>query len=185
MTKLYLGCARPPFHPQHLAVLGNPEEWVWVDKYIDHPQVKKWDAETLEEVEDGTVEAIYASHLLEHIPHTRVRHVLQLWNRKLKSGGTLILNVPDLIWACRQLIKLEGGTPLDGYYHTYQGDTGLLSIFYGTQSHSGEYHQGGFTKSTLGTHLSLSGFNFNFEKDIRQEMDAHDMGVLIAEATKL
>ena len=179
--KLYLGCAEPPFHPQHLAVLGNPDDWTWVDYYIDHPKVKKWDASRLDEVEDGTIEKIYNSHLLEHLPQIHILQILQTWHRKLVAGGELIINVPDLLWACRQLTRLENGGILDGYFFDYDGEHGLMSIFYGAQSHEGEYHKAGFTKKLLNRLLVNAGFS---DVDIIQTVDAHDMGVLIATCKK-
>lgn len=179
--KLYLGCAEPPFHPQHLQALGNPDEWTWVDFYVDHPKVKKWDATKLDEVENNSVEAIYASHLLEHFPHTQIFHILSTWFRKLAPGGKIIINVPDLLWTARQLIKLEQGVALEGYYKTLEGVHGLLSIFYGSQSHEGEYHKAGFTANSLHEHLKNVGFS---DINVWVQFDAHDMRVVIGEAIK-
>lgn len=179
--KLYLGCAEPPFHPQHLAILGNPDDWTWVDYYIDHPKVKKWDATLLTEVENGSCEAIYASHLLEHFPHVKMHEILSTWYRKLAPGGKLIVNVPDLLWTARQLVKYERGGMLDGYYNQFEGVHGLQSIFYGSQSHEGEYHKAGFTANSLHELLMNVGF-----EDIHTwtETDAHEMGVVLGEAIR-
>lgn len=177
--KLYLGCAMPPFHPQHLAVLGDPNEWVWVDKYIQHPQVKNWDATTLEEVPMLSVSDIYASHLLEHFPHTQIVDILKVWNKRLVENGKLTINVPDLLWAMKQLNKLEQGAQLDGYYNTYAGEHGILSILYGSQSHEGEIHKGGFTEAYLRSVLEQAKFR---NITITQKVEAHDMNCLIATA---
>lgn len=171
--KLYVGCAMPPFHQQHYDLFSDLDSFIWVDKYIDHPQVKKWDALDLQ-VDDNSSEIIYASHLLEHIEHDKIPYLLSHWKSKLKNGGQIVINVPDLEWCAKQLIKYEQGYLLDGYYNTFAGEHGLLSILYGSQTHDGEYHKGGFTKSYL---ESLS---FTVEK----QFDAHDMGVLIARAVK-
>lgn len=179
--KLYLGSSEPPFHPQHVAVMGNPGEWTWVDYYVDHPRVKKWDATKLDEVENDSIEAIYASHLLEHFPHTKIFHILSTWYRKLKKDGKLIINVPDLVWAAKQLVRLERGIPLTGYYTTFEGEHGLQSIFYGSQSHDGEFHKAGFTETSLAQHLTVAGFK---NLKIWTQFDAHEMQVIIAEATK-
>lgn len=179
--KLYLGCAMPPFHEQHITVMGDPDAWTWVDKFVRHPRVKDWDATNLWQVDDGTAEKIYASHLLEHFPHTKVKDILWHWYKKLAKGGELIINVPDLAWAARRLNKLDQGGMLDGYYNRFDGDRGLLAIFYGTQSHEGEYHQAGFIKQYLHDLLLEIGFK---EVTVEQMEDAHDMGVLFARAIK-
>lgn len=180
-VKLYLGCANPPFNQQHYDLFPDLDDWVWVDKYIDHPRVKSWDATILEEVEDGSVEQIYASHLLEHIEHARVVDVLKLWYRKLALGGTITLNVPDLEWAAKQIVKYTQGAFLDGYYNQWEGEHGLMSIIYGSQSHEGEYHKSGFSSGYLWTLLLQAGF-----KNIttNSTFDAHDMGVVMAKGEK-
>jgi hypothetical protein len=44
---------------------------------------------------DGTVDAIRASHVLEHFSHRDIPAVLADWVRALKPGGTLAIAVPD------------------------------------------------------------------------------------------
>lgn len=173
---LHLGCAMPPFHPQHQRILAG-KEWVHVDKYIKHPDVTNWDATTLEEVKDHSVETIYSSHLLEHIEHTKTLEVLKLWKRKMIAGGELILNVPDLTWLMHEVKRYEAGDVLSGYYYDWYGEHGLLSVLFGSQSHDGEYHKCAFTKRSLHDVLYNAGFRM---MNIDQMVDAHDMGVLIA-----
>lgn len=179
--KLCLGVGPFPIHDQHKQVMGDINAWTLVDLYVDHPAIKKWDARYLNEIENNTCEIIYASHLLEHFPHVEVPDILSTWYKKLKAGGRIILNVPDLEWACKQLLKLEKGYLLDGYYNTFGGEHGLLSIFYGSQSHLGEFHQSAYTINSFTELLQRVGFR-NIK--VRKEEDAHDMGVLIAEGTK-
>jgi hypothetical protein len=49
----------------------------------------------LTEIGDGTVEEIYASHVLEHFSHRQVSAVLSEWVRVLAPGGMLRVAVPD------------------------------------------------------------------------------------------
>jgi|SRR6185312_8903242 len=179
--KLYLGCAEPPFHPQHYNLFPDLDEWVWVDKYIDHPQIKKWDATILDDVADNSVERIYASHLLEHFEHAKIPEILKLWYKKLTPQGRLTINVPDLRWAFKQFAKIDQGYLLDEYYTTYAGEHGLLSILYGSQSHEGEYHKSGFTEPYLRQLLEGAGFS---HVSVHTDYDAHAMGILFAEAVK-
>jgi len=175
--KLNLGVGPLPIHQQHLQVMGNVDEWTLVDLYVHDPKIKNWDATTLSEVPDGSCETIYASHLLEHIPHPQVHDVLAVWQRKLKSGGELIINVPDLAWAARQVLKFEAEQMLAGYYSDFEGNNGLQSIIYGTHAHDGERHQSGYTRRSLTEWLEGMGFT---DIDVAPWYDAHDMGVLLA-----
>lgn len=179
-----LGCAEPPIHDQHIRLMQGIaplEEWELTDLYVKHPEVTTLDATTLDGIPDGFLHTIYASHLLEHISHRDVPEVLSLWYRKLAPNGHCIVNVPDLIWACRQAIRWENGQTLEGVYQQFEGNHGLQSVFYGTHAHMGEHHQAGFTKRSIG-HLFL---NAGFASVVVEQMyDAHDMGVLIAEGEK-
>lgn len=178
---LYLGCGPSPVHPQHIQVMGNPDEWTFVDLYIQEPHIKNWDCTTLEEVKDNSVERIYSSHLLEHLPHPQLPDILRTWRDKLIDGGDIYLNVPDITWACEQILSLESGQFLDGYFNQFEGEHGLQSVLFGTEVHPGEYHKSAFTRSSLQQLLQSTGY-----KDIvvSQTFDAHDMGVLIAIARK-
>lgn len=185
--KLYLGAADGPLHQQHRKVMGKASDWVFVDKYVDNGVNKLWDAETLEEVEDGTVEAIYNSHLAEHISHRRIKQVIDTWHRKLKPGGWLYINVPDLEWACRNFLNVlqneRAGLASKDYYrysinpNDYEHD--FIQIFYGSHENDGEYHKNGFTQESLKDLLK----NFS-QVEIWKEFEAHEIGCLLAKAIK-
>ncbi len=181
--KLNLGCGPLPIHKQHYEIMTNPAEWTLVDKFVVSPQVKNWDAEKLDEVAPESCDAIYASHLLEHISHTRIGDVLSLWRGKLKDNGELILNVPDLAWVARQVIRWENMQPLESpVFQSFEGERGLQAIIYGSHAHAGEYHKSGFTASSIEELLKNVGF---YDISIRRYVDAHDMGVLLVRAKKL
>lgn len=44
---------------------------------------------------DNSVDLLYASHVLEHIPRTKLLKTLKDWYRVLKPGGKLRFGVPD------------------------------------------------------------------------------------------
>ena len=96
------------------------------------------------EYEDGTVDEIYASHVLEHFSHREAPHVLAHWVSKLKIGGKIRLAVPDFHWIIDNQTNrlaeayLMGGQVDDDDYHksiwtekklrevmTYAGLTGI------------------------------------------------------------
>src|SRR5689334_15016755 len=51
--------------------------------------------ERLRRFQTGSVDFIYASHVLEHISHRSTLLVLREWARTIKPGGTLRIAVPD------------------------------------------------------------------------------------------
>jgi predicted SAM-dependent methyltransferase len=51
-------------------------------------------------LEDACVDAIFASHILEHFPHDQ--DVLGEWNRVLKPGGDIIVAVPNPLGVYRE-----------------------------------------------------------------------------------
>jgi predicted SAM-dependent methyltransferase len=183
MAKYNLGVGPLPIHPQHKDIMVNPLEWVLVDKYIKDPKIKNWDAEVLDEIKDESADTIYASHLLEHISHRRLLFVLSVWQRKLKRGGELILNVPDMEWTARQIIKFNNCQSLDSpVFSEFEGDRGIQSIVYGTHEHEGEHHGSGFTERSLRELLEKVGFG---EVQIDKVFEAHDMQCLIVRAKKI
>ena len=54
---------------------------------------------------DNSVDLIYASHVIEHIPRERLVKTLKEWRRALKRGGILRFSVPSF----DQLIKIYHG----------------------------------------------------------------------------
>jgi len=53
------------------------------------------DVEELPFIKENTVDLIYISHCLEHIPHRKLVKVLNEYHRVLKRGGILRISVPD------------------------------------------------------------------------------------------
>jgi SAM-dependent methyltransferase len=63
-------------------------------------------------VADGTADAIYASHVLEHLALEDCRAALRTTCRLLKPGGVFRLIVPDLHWrAAAYLAAAQAGAP--------------------------------------------------------------------------
>lgn len=76
-----------------------------------------------------TVDLLYASHLLEHVPRDRLERTLKEWYRVLKSGGVLRFGVPDFEGLLRIykhsgndvesiVAQLMGGPPPYDDHHT-------------------------------------------------------------------
>src|SRR4051812_38064813 len=58
--------------------------------------------------DDGSVDLIYASHVLEHLPTGQVQGVLREWRRVLRERGTIMIAVPDLERIAQLLILRSG-----------------------------------------------------------------------------
>jgi len=96
---------------------------------------------------DGTVDLIYASHVLEHLPNVNVGSVLAEWHRVLKTGGILRLSVPDFD---RLLAIYEAGGR----------DLGpIIGMLYGGQDDPYNFHRTAFTERTLSDALEKAGFS--------------------------
>ncbi len=54
------------------------------------------DCKDLSRFAAGSVETIYASHVLEHIRFADIVPTLAEWHRVLQPGGTIMISVPDL-----------------------------------------------------------------------------------------
>jgi predicted SAM-dependent methyltransferase len=65
------------------------------------------DVYPLEGITDGSVEEIYASHVLEHFSFTETHKVLAHWIDKLKPGGLLRLAVPNFTWIAQHYLDGE------------------------------------------------------------------------------
>lgn len=62
--------------------------------YTIKPDVRA-DVADLSLFASGSLDFCFSSHLLEHFPHERVPSVLKEWMRVIRSGGHLVLYLPD------------------------------------------------------------------------------------------
>jgi len=90
MRLLNLGCGRR-YHP----------DWVNVDFRSTGPGVLAIDLGGRLPFSDREFDAVYHSHLLEHLPKRKVPFFLRECFRVLKPGGILRVVVPDLEKICR------------------------------------------------------------------------------------
>lgn len=159
VTKLNLGAGQKPM-PGYVNVdLVVPEDYTpgidWVQD----------DVTSLTEIADGTVEEIVAYHLLEHIPRSKVDVTLWTWLNKLQDGGKLILELPDIIKCCVNVL-----TELSINDDFTTGRLGLIGIF-GDPDHisTNKYmsHQWGYSQGSLSSLLHKVGFSsVHFERPI-------------------
>lgn len=112
---------------------------------------------------DESVDAIYASHFLEHLTYENATYFLQECFRVLKPGGIIRLVVPDLWYSCQQyLLKHKNA-------HTFMEDM-MIS---GRSPHRWMYDD-----KSLTYFMERVGF---CEVSSRQHMDSAIEGILALE----
>jgi predicted SAM-dependent methyltransferase len=95
---------------------------------------------------DNSVEEIWCSHALEHVLKKKVVPTLKEFHRVLQPGGLLVLEVPDLVWCCKNwLSHLDNGWNMD-------------AIFGNQDEPGGQIHYTGFTPEILQGYLAEAGF---------------------------
>jgi SAM-dependent methyltransferase len=101
-----IGCGRT-YHP----------DWENYDLAPVHPEIKKINLERSLPLPGKSYEAVYCSHVLEHLSRSRVPQVLKEFARILQPGGICRIVVPDLAEIARAYLqsyeeaqkKLPGG----------------------------------------------------------------------------
>ena len=171
MIKIHMGCGG-----QITGLIPGETDWINVDIQFDSQVFQ--DPRALELVNgyprvmladfrnppfpDNFADLIYSHHSLEHININEVLPALQEWYRILKNGGTVHINVPDILWVAQQLCLHNGdmlwsemgertGNWKDGY-------TKLIHCIFGDQSHFYNLHRTGFTPFYLDQLLTDVGF---------------------------
>lgn len=153
--KLDIGGARVPY---------APEEYTTVDLFGETDvQADMGDLPFA----DDSVDAIWASHVLEHCPMGKVPAVLTEWLRVLKPGARAIIRVPDFDYVAK-------------YWLTGPDRSWAEAMVFGLQTDEGEYHKSAFTASLLRGDLEGVGFTVD-----RIEMRwTHNQETLQAVASK-
>lgn len=134
MTRLNLGCGRKRMHG---FVNIDIREAVAPDRLED--------VFTLTTFKPGSVDLIYACHVLEHATRAEVPTILKRWCELLKVGGILRVCVPDLHAAAE-------------YYRKTHDLKAVQGLFYGGQRNAWDFHRTGFDFSSLGDALINAGF---------------------------
>jgi len=100
---------------------------------------------------DGQYDLVYASHILEHIPYSpkyvSVHKTLAEWARVLKTGGTLMVGVPNCEVLCELYLDSSGQERFD-----------VMRMIYGGQTSQWDFHQVGFDQDLLVAFLVDAGF---------------------------
>src|SRR3990167_2206803 len=127
-----------------------------VDKWVDSED-SKWlygDAVKLD-FESETFDEVIMVHVLEHLDMEKGTQAIAEAHRVLKPGGTVEIELPDLLVACA-LIPTVHVTPTGNNQPWHR----VMGLLYGTTGSDGEgqYHLCGYTKEYLRFKLEERGF---------------------------
>jgi predicted SAM-dependent methyltransferase len=134
----------------HIGARERAEGWKTLD-IAPGPEVDfTGDCRNLSQFSDGSVETIYASHVLEHVPYNfEILPMLKDWLRALAPGGTVMISVPDLETMCR--LFLHPQTTPEQRFH-------IMRIMFGGQVDPHDFHYAGLDWNIMGTYLHEAGF---------------------------
>jgi hypothetical protein len=156
---LNVGCGYPG-HGLHPSFQGS--EWRELRLDID-PAVSPDIISSIVDmrpVASSSVDAIWSSHNLEHLYRHEVPTALAEFMRVLRSGGELLVTLPDL----QRVAELVANERLeDEAYMSPSGPISALDMIYGhtaSLAHGNQYmaHKSGFTARTLMRLLLDAGF---------------------------
>ena len=121
-------------------------------------------------VGDGSVDAVWSAHNLEHLASHEVPVALAEFHRVLAPGGFVLVTMPDL----QQVAELVAqGRLEDAAYISAMGPIAPLDMLYGFRpalaaGNAFMGHRTGFTAGTLAVHLQTAGF-----QTVRVQRDGH------------
>jgi predicted SAM-dependent methyltransferase len=104
----------------------------------------------LSEFASGSVEAIYASHVLEHLGYLdELPQALKEFRRVLRQDGLLRISVPDLEALCR--LFLDPRLDMSTRFH-------VMRVMFGGQMDPHDFHKAGLTYEFMADYLAVAGF---------------------------
>lgn len=103
-------------------------------------------------LDDGSVEEIMAIHLFEHFYRWECEKALAEWRRLLRPGGRLVLELPNLVKCCENVISGRAGKEPD--------QLSMWGLF-GDPRQSDPFmaHRWAWTPDTLRAVLEANGFH--------------------------
>jgi len=138
--RLHLGCGKID-HPGFVNIDAIPRRNIHYVQPVDR----------LQRFDDGSVDLVYACHVLEHFSHLQVPAVLKEWRRVLRTGGRLCLSVPDF----DKLLAIYNANGRDANC--------ILNALMGGQEYAYNYHRVIFTRDYLEQLLLAAGFGTVYE----------------------
>lgn len=127
---------------------------------------------------DETFDIVKSNHVLEHFSFTDTQNILIEWKRILKPGGIMIIRVPNLEYAAKQILAGNMSVEIFGNVWGDQGNNYWMQGPYGGEhdgkfiphSYENNYHKSGFTLDYLKKCLEDIGLNIMKAIDIGREI---------------
>ncbi|MDR2559633.1 MAG: methyltransferase domain-containing protein [Oscillospiraceae bacterium] len=137
---------------------------------IEHPHIDyAGNAGDLSFLKAGSVDEIYACHVLEHFNRNETNDVLSEWSRVLRSGGTLRISVPDF------------GAIAAEYAANNDLDS-VLGLLYGGQNYKYNFHYQAYDFNRLESLLEKAGFTnvcrYNWQEFLPADYDNYSRAYL-------
>lgn len=159
-TVLHVGCGSPQSGRLH--AWFERDRWAEIRVDVD-PRVRPdlvASITDLSALATGGIDAIWASHVLEHLPDHEVPLALAEFARVLRSDGFALITSPDIVSAARAIVD---GRLEDTIYVSEAGPVTPLDILYGFRPAlaAGAHamaHRTAFTEGRLGRLLLEAGF---------------------------
>ncbi|MET3806928.1 SAM-dependent methyltransferase [Nakamurella sp. UYEF19] len=142
----------PAIHPRRLNLgcgFDLRDGFLNVDFQDFHGPDLVGDVRDLAMLPSDTFDEIIAIDVLEHLPRSDTAAALTEWARLLRPGGTLELQMPDVV-ACGRFFVT----------HDNEADhKQMLGQLFGTQGYTGDFHLAGFSDIILAKALRGAGFH--------------------------
>lgn len=158
LSVLNVGCGKTALKYQSNAF--NDWNEIRVDFY-DNPTANiKSSILDLKEIEDESVDAVWASHVVEHCYFHELPKVFGSMMRVINKEGFVVVRVPDLGYLAD---KIKEGL-LETLYESPAGPVSPIDMLYGHRPQierdgEGMAHKTGFTEKSMGQILSSLGIN--------------------------
>lgn len=117
----------------------------------------------------ASVDEIICMQVFEHFTPTEADHVLNHWKELLKSGGKILIDVPDIVETAQLLAMAE----------TEEEKAWAEKLIYGTRNDEFAFHKVGYWPNKLRLMLEQTGF-----VNIKQGPNIHSYPAFSMEAVK-
>lgn len=122
-------------------------EWTHVDvdpRPLSSPEGGRYPVDVVADASsiplpDGFAALVYSQECLEHFSWRTYKDVLREWARLVAPQGKLIVEVPDFLAACQQVLSID----------TLDMDRAIQQIIFGGQQNEWDFHYMGHTHRTL------------------------------------
>ena len=103
----------------------------------------------LSQFDDESIEAIYASHVVEHVDQKTIKNTFKGILRTLKKGGKFYISVPDMDVLCHFFVSPLANKKIK--FHT-------MMMIFGGQIDNYDYHYFGWNYEFMKDYLLEAGF---------------------------